>query len=359
MSKFLKAVLNIFFLNIVFFYNNIILKKKTILFYHENFKLIKIHNYYVEKLLNLNKKKFFVIYLHADQKLKLNNYYFLINYFCELIFCVDLFISNNVCDYFTRKSKKIYIHHDIMDTPLVNDREKSNLKKRLLAYDYICVSSKNSSKIFDDLLTGEKNTKIIPIGYFKLDYLLSKKLRKNTSNKIIIAPTNYKSFKNMTILNDLDYLISFILKKTSFSIIFRPHPSNFKDKTILNLKMKYINNKRFFFDQSKNYHKVYMSSFCMITDISGTAYTYAFLTKNPVAFYCSYKKKVEDKYAKLFYFKNREEIGIVIRGKKNLIKLKNIKKNIKFYKNKINILMKENLIIGRTKENFINLINKI
>ena len=67
MSKFLKAILNIFFLNIVLFYNKIILKKKTILFYHENFKLIKIHNYYVEKLLNLNKKKFFVIYLHADQ----------------------------------------------------------------------------------------------------------------------------------------------------------------------------------------------------------------------------------------------------------------------------------------------------
>ena len=44
---------------------------------------------------------------------------------------------------------------------------------------------------------------------------------------------------------------------------------------------------------------------CMITDISGTAYTYAFLTKKPVVFYCSYKMSLERNYKHLFYFKKR------------------------------------------------------
>ena len=47
---------------------------------------------------------------------------------------------------------------------------------------------------------------------------------------------------------------------------------------------KYSNYKKFYFDQSSNYSKIYLKSLTLITDISGTAYTYAFFTKNPVIF---------------------------------------------------------------------------
>ncbi len=30
---------------------------------------------------------------------------------------IDIFISQNVCDVFTNKSKRIYIHHCVYDTP--------------------------------------------------------------------------------------------------------------------------------------------------------------------------------------------------------------------------------------------------
>ena len=96
-----------------------------------------------------------------------------------------------------------------------------------------------------------------------------------------------------------------MLKNTSLNIIFRPHPSNlnsFKVKEINNLFKK---NKKFKLDKSIDYSKVYNSSLCLITDISGTAYTYAFLTKRPVIFFREYKKSLEKKYEKLNYFRDK------------------------------------------------------
>ena len=50
----------------------------------------------------------------------------------------------------------------------------------------------------------------------------------------------------------------------------------------------------------------------MITDLSGTAYTYAFLTYNPVIFYHRKKKINYSYYKKLNYFKDRNKIGKVL-----------------------------------------------
>ena len=42
---------------------------------------------------------------------------------------------------------------------------------------------------------------------------------------------------------------------------------------------KYKKNERFFLDTSKNYFKIYNNSCCLISDLSGTAYTYSLLTE--------------------------------------------------------------------------------
>ena len=83
-------------------------------------------------------------------------------------------------------------------------------------------------------------------------------------------------------------LISYIIEKFNFNVIFRPHPSNRDDSNILNIKNKFIKNKKSFSNLifAENYLKNYRKSFfCMITDISGTAYTYAFLNECPVLFF--------------------------------------------------------------------------
>ena len=52
---------------------------------------------------------------------------------------------------------------------------------------------------------------------------------------------------------------------------------------------KYSN---FFLDTSSNYLDSYSSSKFMITDVSGTAYTYAMLTKKPVFFFSKSEDKI-------------------------------------------------------------------
>ena len=173
--KILISLINVIFLNINNLFQKFFLKKKIIIFYQPNNKLIEIHDYYIEKLLKFPNEKIKVIYFHSNFNLKKKKYIFLINYFCKLLMNVDVFVSNNICDYFPIKAKKIYIHHDILDTPLVSNNKIKELRKRLSIYDFILVSSKITSKIFQDLLKNYNHIKILPIGYFKLDYFSKKK----------------------------------------------------------------------------------------------------------------------------------------------------------------------------------------
>ena len=87
----------------------------------------------------------------------------------------------------------------------------------------------------------------------------------------------------------------------------------------------------------------------MITDISGTAYTYAFLTENPVIFFSPNDiNLVKDKYAELNYIKDRSKVGVVLKDLKGLIRVIKIIKSKKVtYKNNIQKL----------KSNFFNFKN--
>jgi hypothetical protein len=129
--------------------------------------------------------------------------------------------------------------------------------------------------------------------YPKLNYLLNKNLvRKKINRNIIIAPTDFNGFPKLTIQPYLETLIKNLIK-IDYKIIYRPHPSNVKEKKVLALEKNFKNFKNFKLDTSSNYFNSYSSSNFMITDISGTAYTYAFLTKNPVFFSHQMKKKLK------------------------------------------------------------------
>ena len=308
--------------------------KKTILFCYPNYKLKNISNYYIEDLLDL-KKEFKVIFITTDKKDIKKNEIFIYNNLIKYLIKVDLFISNYVCDFFPEANLKSYIHHDIYDTPLSSLSEEKRLKKRLDKYDHILIPSINSKKIFERL-NLKKQTKFFEIGYHKLSFLkkTNKKVKKkNKSNSIIIAPTNFLSFPKLSIYNKIDKIIGILLFQTNFKIIFRPHPSNANSKKVKIIEDKFCRYKSFQIDKSKNYFKSYSNSFLMITDISGTAYTYSFLTFNPVIFFSVSKKMIKkNRYDILSYFKNRNNIGFVVDNEKKLIqfihrsKITNIKR---------------------------------
>ena len=356
--KIIVSLINIIFLNLIIIFQKILNKKKIIIFYHPNTKLLKIHTYYIEKLFKKKNNQYYVIYLHQNYNYNRKNYFFIIDYFCNCIFGCDFFISNNVCDSFTPKSINIYIHHDIFDTPLVSTEREKNLRKRLLKYNHILLASYLSKKVFDNLFSLSNKPNIEIIGYYKLDFLLSKKIKNISESTIIIAPTDYKAFPQFSLYSEAKLVINYILKKTKLNVVFRPHPSNLGSEKLLNLLKHFKKNKRVALDNSDNYQKTYNSAKLMITDISGTAYTYAFLTKKPVIFYCSFDKKLEKKYQNLSYFIKRNSIGTVVRGKNDLYKFHKILNNKKKYKNNINQLIKKNFKTGSAKYNFFEFLNR-
>ena len=273
--------------------------------------------------------------------------------FLKFVFFCDFFITNNICDYFPLLSKKIYIHHDIYDTPLTSKKKEAITKQRLLRYNHVLVSSELGKKVFKDLFKSEKiKPEILPIGYLKLDYLIKKYRKIKTHNNIVIAITNFKAFSDLSCIDHLIPLINLLLRFTKFRIFFRPHPSNQNETKVLNIIKRFKNNKRFFFDKSKNYAKVYFNSSFMITDLSGTAYTYSFLTKKPVIFFSPNEFTLKKKgYDKINFFKDRKQIGTIY---KKIKMFKNVGKfQKKNYKSKIlKLIDKRNINIGLSKEKF-------
>jgi len=359
--KFFICIANIFYLNFALLIKKKIYKKKIIIFYHPNAELIQIHTKFIENL--LQNRKYHVIHLHQNYLLSKKKYFFLINYFCKFILNADYFISNNVCDFFSYKSKRIYIHHDIYDTPLINKKKENSLRLRLSKYQYILLASNITKKIFLNLFKKYKEKpEIKVIGYFKLDVMLNNgTYKKKTINKkvIIIAPTNYLAFKKFSLYRYLDKLIETLLKQNKYEIIFRPHPSNINSYNVTKILNKYSNFKRFYFDQSSDYSKTYLKSSVLITDISGTAYTYAFYTKNPVIFFRTYKKFIEKKFYNLKYFQNRKKIGMIFNNLKNFEKINLVINKKETFKKNILKILKNNFSVGKTKNNFFMFLENI
>ena len=322
LMEILKTIVNIVILNLrIFFYKNSVKNGKVILFFFSRKNLTLINKNYLEHLFDNFDKKILVIYGHQLKNINYKNYYFLKESFLlKYLTNIDIFFTNYVCDKFTNNSIKIYMHHDISTAPLVDKRKEKDLYQRLIKYDLIFSPQKKSNIMFHKFLNKYNKKKsminipvIHEVGYPKLDYLRRKKIRRNLKKKIIvIAPTDYRHVQKLSIYNELDNIIDLILKKTSYIIYFRPYPANLKSKKILRLIRKYSNIKRFNLDNSNDYTNVYLKSRYLLTDISGTAFTYAYFTNRKVIFYSRNEKLVKEIfYTDNSYFKDRNRFGVI------------------------------------------------
>ena len=344
-------------------------KKKIIFFYHSKKLLTLTHKFYIEDLLEDMFENYSVIYGHEVNKNIGKKYYFIKQGYLKFILNIDLFISNNICNVFPPKSKKIYIHHNIYDDPLVPQNKEKETCQRLLNYNFIFLSSQMSIKMVDDMFRKyglEKFPNLKEIGYPKIDYLQKRyaeklKIKKNS---ILIAPTQFEGFPQFTILDYLNDIIFELLNGTSYNIILRPHPSNRNHIKIHELIRHYKNNTRFQCDLSENYIDTYAKSQILITDISGTAYTYAFLTLCPVLFFLPNDDEIKKyNYDKLNFFQNRNKIGCVVYEVKFISQeINKILSTIKKYQESIQVLIREIKYFGKAKRKFIeeiDLINRL
>lgn len=168
------------------------------------------------------------------------------------------------------------------------------------------------------------NKILIKGGYPKLDLQLASieniQLNNNSISTVVYAPTHiYDVNKKLASLRDYGEAIVQKLLDLNLKVIFRPHPVSFNDedkdlvKRIIN---RHSSNSMFQIDNSKNYMETYEETDFMVTDLSGTGFTYAFTFEKPVIFFAHNQE--EEKNLIGIQYNNREDIGYVSRDINNL-----------------------------------------
>ena len=338
-------------------------KNKTIFFY---FPVKAYYQNIIDISVQLRKNKklnLFLIYNNSSQEILKNNknsYFLNINYLKLIPFSnfflknVNLFISSYVNYVFLPNSKNIYICHDIADAPMVNANQEKKLFLSLLKLHYIFLSSSNVVDYFRNKFSQFGHSindipQLINTGYLKLDKVIKElKKIKNTKNYILLAPTFSGQMKNYNMSSELDTIIDNLLIRGE-KIILRPHPLDLTLKgNIKNIKKiveKYKDNNSFNYDDAVSYMNSYSKAKMLITDFSGTAYTFAYSTLRPVIFFSKNEEKFKKtKIAKLFYYKDRTYVGLVSQNIDQLLNsISKIYKNKNYNKKKILYLRKKRI----------------
>jgi len=191
-------------------------------------------------------------------------------------------------------------------------------------YDYIYCTGKHHIEEFRDLFRnkGLSGKCLIPGGYPKLDELLERtqKLDIPNSNHVIIAPTLLSDYtENVSLMAQAHQLVDWFVGN-GWSVLFRPHPINLEaGNKYLHIFEGLINTFQdcdtFEVDRSKDYFESYSRSSIMVSDVSGTAYTYALGFGRPVVFY---ENKKDSNFAQGLLYKNRHRIGRTISSDSDL-----------------------------------------
>ena len=370
--KTIKSIIEIFIIT-----NLIFKKNKVIMFY---FPIKAYQENILEIIKKLDKKKYLVLSAFnnsTSREIKnIKNSFFLdIAYLKYIPFKnlflknIDFFLSSYLTYIFPPNSKNVYISHDIYDAPMINKKLEKQMFIRINKIDYIFVASEVSKKyLLMKLREFNKkiNPKLFNTGYLKLDHVY-KKLKNNEfdEDSILLAPTLSSMLKNFNLDEYLDSIIKEILDKSEFKIIYRPHPRdmiNTKKKLFINnIYNKYKDNKKFSLDYKTSYLDSYKRSKILITDFSGTAYTYAFSKLRPIIFFSKNENNlVDSKFNDLYFFKDRLKVGKIVQNIDNLKEeIYSVNKQIEFYSNQISLLRSERIKFFRNsiQQNILSLQN--
>ena len=361
-KKYFLTTVNIF--KIFYISNKLFKRNNSIKFIFFYFPVRAYQKNIIELVNQLNKKrniKAYLIYNSQSSKelaFKKNSFFIDFGYFRFVPFVnyflsrINYIISSYVNYIFLPNTINIYISHDIYDTPMVNKEIENKLFTELSKLDYIFVSADIVKDYFEKKFVEysdskkKNNTKIINTGYLKLDHVCRElKLIKNKPNQILIAPTASKHYQSINLSFHINKIIQFLLQK-KYQVIYRPHPMDLtykgNHKLIKKINQRFKNDDNFFLDISNSYLESYSKSFILITDFSGTAYTYSFSQNKPVIFF-SYNENeiIKKELSKLNYFIDRKKIGYIVNNFTVLNqKLKKIQKNNILFGKKIDKLKK-------------------
>jgi ubiquitin len=244
---------------------------------------------------------------------------------------VDLFICATYAHDLPKNAKKIYFMHDIHDSPVSKEED---ILKMITEYDYHFAPSSSvlervKKQIYQARTKGylkeEKEIGLIPGGYIKLDQNLKLFEQYKKREKILIhAPTVMDADieEYACLPQHSERIVGALLDNfPDYKIIFRPHPHTAKTAPALRIVEKYKGNSRFIFDDNASFYMSnYAKSALMITDFSGTAFTYAFTTLRPVLFFSHNENAFQNKFFDFKFVKDRNKIGVVAQNIDELTK---------------------------------------
>jgi hypothetical protein len=239
---------------------------------------------------------------------------------------IDAFIFPTLMPGLPFASKKILFVHDIYDSPKgiaetaptpSTDGKPQRVPPLLDELDYTFLPCKALMPPSNKMkLIRQKQICRIPGGYIKLDKNIQYfKSIDTTIDSIIFAPTvHWDHFYDYVAVPEhgCDIVGALLEKFPEYKIIFRPHPHTVDTPEVQKVSRKFNHHPQFEFDTNASFYmENYARSQLMITDMSGTAFTYAFTTSRPVVFFSHKNDTVEDVFGKIRYFKDREKVGYV------------------------------------------------
>ena len=353
--RFLLSIKSIIFINLFIRIKKKLNKDLKIVFFY--FPVKSYQNNILELIDEIKKEKNLEVILaynlgSSNEVKNYNKAFFLNLGYLKYVNSVDIFLSSYVVYEFPNSFNKIYINHDIYDAPWVNPEKEKKLIKTLKGYDYIFLSSdipisdlQRKINQYLDIKIDEKKTSLINTGYLKLDHVYQNLKNSNSiEDSILLAPTLSSMLIDYNLDRFLDAIIEEILKNDQFKVIYRPHPGDIinkeKNLTIKNINEKYKNQPNFSLDDNTSYLESYRKSKILITDFSGTAYTYAFSKLRPVIFFSKNEEKlIKSDLNELFYFKDRTIVGKIIQNIDRLNEeIYSTDKLINYYSNEIELL---------------------
>ena len=353
--RFLLSIKSIIFINLFIRFKKILNKDLKIFFFY--FPVKSYQNNILELIDEIRKENNIEVILafNKGSSKEVKNYdkaFFLNLGYLKYIQKIDIFLSSYVVYEFPNSLNKVYINHDIYDAPWVNPEIEKKLINTLVKYDYVFLSSdiaitylKKKINQHHDNKRNENKISLINTGYLKLDHVYQNlKDINSTEESILLAPTLSSMLADYNLDKFLDSIIEEILKNDKFKIIYRPHPVDLRNKekklVIKNIYEKYKNQSKFSLDDNTSYLESYKKSKILITDFSGTAYTYAFSKLRPVIFFSKNEEKLKkSNLNELFYFKDRGTVGKIIQNIDILNEeIYSINKLIKYYSTEIELL---------------------
>ena len=167
--------------------------------------------------------------------------------------------------------------------------------------------------------------RLVPAGYPKLDLMLDgirPKIR-DTGGAVtaVYAPTHViASNERLASLRSHGERIVDTLLAGGYRVIFRPHPMSFVDQDralVERIAAAHADDPNFSLDQSKDYSRTYGAADFMVTDLSGTGFTFSLTFTRPCIFFAA------DEAAELglngAQFEDRQRIGAVVRSDAQLL----------------------------------------